>query len=245
MTDPYDSRFFEYHNKFSYNSAKIIVPSLLQHYKVGSVLDIGCGNGAWLKAFQDNFINNVEGFDLADLPYEEYIIDKKLIRTNVDMASSKFIINNKVDLIICLEVLEHIPKNKANNVVKYMTNSAPVILFSAAIPGQMGHNHINEQLPSYWKHLFARYNFKEIDFLRPLIWKDPRVAWWYRQNITLFVDHGFLLSNKQLLELSEQFPTLSEDQNLLLISERILRAYKQNPIDRLLQFLKKSFSDKK
>lgn len=47
-------------------------------------------------------------------------------------------------------------------------------------------NHINEQHLSYWCKHFLRHGYKSADLIRPKIWDDPKVEWWYRQNIVLF-----------------------------------------------------------
>ena len=61
------------------------------------------------------------------------------------------------------------------------------MLFSAAIPGQGGEHHINEQLLEYWRGLFRKHGYIVIDFLRPLILSDAAVERWYRYNILLYV----------------------------------------------------------
>ncbi len=64
---------------------------------------------------------------------------------------------------------------------------APAVVFSAAVPGQGGTNHINEQWQSYWIRLFQRHGFRASDCIRPRIWNNPKVAWWYAQNMLLFL----------------------------------------------------------
>src|SRR5262249_52703519 len=60
--------------------------------------------------------------------------------------------------------------------------------FSAAIPYQGGTAHLNEQWPSYWADRFAQRGYQAYDPIRPAIWRDDAVAWWYRQNILVFAD---------------------------------------------------------
>ncbi|MGH9830080.1 MAG: hypothetical protein ACREDR_43265, partial [Blastocatellia bacterium] len=78
------------------------------------------------------------------------------------------------------------------------TGSAPLILFSAAIPGQQGQGHVNERWPSYWRRLFARHAFSMLDPIRPCVREDRRVMWWYRQNLLLFVSPAALANNRRL-----------------------------------------------
>jgi hypothetical protein len=91
------------------------------------------------------------------------------------------------DLAVCLEVAEHLPESAADGLVDLLSSAAPVVLFSAAIPGQEGEDHINEQWPTYWATKFADRGFESVDVLRPLLWEDQRVDWYYRQNMMLYV----------------------------------------------------------
>jgi hypothetical protein len=56
-------------------------------------------------------------------------------------------------------------------------------LFSAAIPGQGGDHHVNEQWPSYWQSKFKKYGYCFHDILRWKIWNHPDVDLWYKQNM--------------------------------------------------------------
>jgi len=96
-------------------------------------------------------------------------------------------VKRQFDLAICLEVCEHLPKMKSVKVVDFLVKSAPAVLFSAAIPGQGGVNHVNEQWQSFWVERFREKNYVAVDILRPLFWRNPEVAYWYAQNIFLFV----------------------------------------------------------
>jgi hypothetical protein len=60
---------------------------------------------------------------------------------------------------------------------------APFILFSAAVPGQGGVGHYNEQWSSYWAALFADNGYVVSTTLRAELWDNPGVEHWYRQNL--------------------------------------------------------------
>src|SRR5690606_7975348 len=107
-------------------------------------------------------------------------------------------VKRRFDLAISLEVAEHLPAERAAGFVVELVALAPVVLFSAAIPGQGGVNHINEQWPAYWASLFDRMGFAPIDIFRQAIWNDNRVAWWYKQNLVLYVDRSVLPRFPQL-----------------------------------------------
>jgi hypothetical protein len=95
-------------------------------------------------------------------------------------------IGRRFDLAMSLEVAEHLPEASADHFVSQLVAHAPVVLFSAAIPGQGGTGHINEQWPSYWIKKFRNHGYRAFDFLRPLLWNDEEIAWWYRQNCMIF-----------------------------------------------------------
>jgi hypothetical protein len=84
-----------------------------------------------------------------------------------------------------LEVAEHVPATAAQTFVDCLVAHAPVVLFSAAVPGQGGDNHVNEQPYEYWRSLFADRGYRMYDFLRPQI-VGTKAAHWYRYNTFLF-----------------------------------------------------------
>jgi hypothetical protein len=85
--------------------------------------------------------------------------------------------------VVSLEVAEHLPESSADTFIESLVAHGDVILFSAAVPGQGGQHHINEQWPEYWQQKFAKHGFYFHDTIRPLIWNNEKVNWWYRQNI--------------------------------------------------------------
>jgi hypothetical protein len=91
------------------------------------------------------------------------------------------------DLALSLEVAEHLPSSRAASFAADLARLSPVIMFSAAVPGQGGTHHINEQWPSYWAAHFAKLDYVWFDAIRPKIWGNPEVKWWFRQNILMFL----------------------------------------------------------
>jgi hypothetical protein len=64
--------------------------------------------------------------------------------------------SGRYDLMLSLEVAEHLPANAGPSFVATLCALGDVVLFSAAIPHQGGVNHINETWPGYWNALFPR-----------------------------------------------------------------------------------------
>jgi hypothetical protein len=47
---------------------------------------------------------------------------------------------------------------------------------------------VNEQWPLYWEKLFAERGMRKYDVVRPLIWCNRAIEWWYRQNLYVFAE---------------------------------------------------------
>ena len=104
----------------------------------------------------------------------------------------------KFDLVICLEVAEHLHEQAAERFVADLVEHGDTILFFAGIPHQGGHHHVNEQFPDYWAEIFAKHDFLPLDFIRGRIWNDDTVHWWFRQNIVLFAHRNVVSANTRL-----------------------------------------------
>jgi glycosyltransferase involved in cell wall biosynthesis len=130
----------------------------------------------------------VFGVDLEAVDPADLEIDPDLMLT-ADVGR-KLDLHQRYDLVVCLEVAEHIDAQFADTVVDNCVRHADLILFSAAMPGQQGFRHINEQPPRYWAERFRRHGYVVLDLIRPLIWDDPQIPVWYRQNILLFAKDG-------------------------------------------------------
>ena len=49
---------------------------------------------------------------------------------------------------------------------------------------------MNEAWPSQWAGHFAAHGYDPYDVVRPRVWSDPRVAFWYAQNTILYVERS-------------------------------------------------------
>jgi hypothetical protein len=87
---------------------------------------------------------------------------------------------------VYLEVAEHLPESRARGLIADLNGLAPCVLFSAAVPGPTGTGHINAQYLPYWIELFAVRGYQGVDAIRPAIWGNPDVEWFYQQDIVIF-----------------------------------------------------------
>lgn len=185
MVAVYDSAFYAGQSPGSYRSAQIVARLLLDALPIGSVCDVGCGVGTWLRAFLELGVPDVLG---VDGPH----VDVGLLQIPADRFKAQDLaapldLGRRFDLVASLEVAEHLPASAADVFVDSLVRHADIVLFSAATPGQGGVGHVNEQWQSYWAAKFDRRGYTAFDFVRPKVWRNPAVQWWYRQNALLYV----------------------------------------------------------
>lgn len=164
-------------------AASFVVPELIKLYSPKSIADVGCGLGTWLKVFQEGGVKDITGFDGAHLDLNKIVISKEQIK--ITDLEKEIVAERQFDLVISLEVAEHISEKNAATFVKSLCNLGQTIVFSAAIPNQGGQNHINEQWPEYWQALFAKHGYTMHDSLRTKFWNEDKIDYWYRQNMVL------------------------------------------------------------
>ncbi|MBZ5568621.1 MAG: class I SAM-dependent methyltransferase [Acidobacteriia bacterium] len=225
---PYNERFYAAKNEGSYRSATVVLPLVFSIVKPRSVVDVGCGTGTWLRAAEELGVHNSQGYDGSQsnqlcIPQEQFAVADL---TRPLQPSRRF------DLAICCEVGEHLPADSAQTLIGSLAGFSDVVLFSAAIPGQGGTHHINEQWPAYWQALFRAQGYSAYDFIRASVWNDDRVEFWYRQNTVLYVADPaasrFALPAKTNEVLALVHPALYESQRQKKVLKTFLRNTRQS-----------------
>jgi SAM-dependent methyltransferase len=189
MTDsPYNAEFAGFYQSLlegTRRSAAVVLDLCFREfYRPKSIVDFGCGIGSWIAAAQHLGVSDALGYEGSWIESVETEPNVKIVLADIGMPLD---CKRRFDLVICLEVAEHLPSDCAANLVTNLCNAGDVVLFSAAIPGQGGFSHINERWPSHWASFFSRKGYRCLDVIRPIIWTDERVEPWYRQNTLLFV----------------------------------------------------------
>jgi Methyltransferase domain len=179
----YTVDWFRHQSEESLNSARAVVPKILNNYKPNSVVEFGCGVGPWGKVFLDAGIQSYIGVDGDYINRSQLLFPEKFFMAQ-DLNKSEAV--GRFDLCLCLETAEHIEEKNAVGLVQTLCESADIIVFSAAIPNQSGTGHINEQWQSYWAEIFSKQGFEPSLELREEIWKVKNVSWWYVQNIVTY-----------------------------------------------------------
>jgi SAM-dependent methyltransferase len=189
----YPETFFDQQENGSWNSAQIVLGELWQIVQPTSVVDIGCGLGQWLKAASDLGASHIFGVDGDYIRRDRLRIDESSFRScDLEVQSCRVVVpeGRSFDLTISLEVAEHLSKSRAASFIDDLCSLGDLVLFSAAIPGQAGFEHLNTQWPAYWSALFRKHDFYCFDKLRPKVWDNTGVEWWYAQNVLMFARVG-------------------------------------------------------
>jgi SAM-dependent methyltransferase len=186
----FDCGYFDWQASRAEISARSVVPLLIELGRPASVVDLGCGTGAWLQVFREEGIEDVLGIDgphidraQLRIPREQWIA--------ADLAAPPRL-ERSFDLALSLEAAHYAPEEAAPAIVGALASWAPVVYFSAAVPHQTGGPGLNRQWPAYWSGIFEREGLRCYDLLRPQLWEHSEVDWWYAQNGLLFAREGAL-----------------------------------------------------
>ena len=218
----YNAEFFEYLNETAILSARLVTKEVLSLLPVTSVLDVGCGQGAWLKVWKENGVSHVTGVDGDYVNRDDIFIEQD--EFNAHNLTKPFSTGKRYDLVTSFEVAEHIDKASADIFVETLTKHGDCVLFSAAVPGQGGETHVNEQPYRYWKEKFAAQGYQMYDFIRPRIVENEDISFWYRYNMFLFVKEGSEAENNLHADIVKAY--VKSDKDIVDYSPFLLRIRK-------------------
>lgn len=141
-----------------YLFGKEIIPFLIKHFIINSIIDIGCGNGGFLMAATEIGIPDITGVDGSYI--KDLMIPKKQF-ISYDLRTP-LRLYRKFDLVVSFEVAEHIEEKYAYTFIDTLIRLGDTILFSAAKVGQGGVNHVNCQPSEYWEEIFYTFGFIKV-----------------------------------------------------------------------------------
>ena len=181
----YPADFYANRRTHTAHAARCVLGAMPAALPRARVADLGCGTGTWLAAALASGSKMAFGIE-GDWVTPTMLDDARIALTPHDLAQS--FAGPRVDLAVSLEVAEHLLPARAASFVADLVALAPAVLFSAAIPGQGGVGHTNEQWQSWWAAQFAHHGYLPYDIIRPAIWADDAIPAWYRQNTVLYLD---------------------------------------------------------
>ena len=130
--------------------------NIIMDFHPGSVLDVGCGNGALIKCLRER------GIDAWGVDTSNEIIQHALSQVQsycqVGSLSEPFP-QPRYDLIICIDVIEHLPPESAESVIGNLCRHSDDILISCLSLDIDTHEGLNTKPPGYWTDLFMHFGF--------------------------------------------------------------------------------------
>jgi hypothetical protein len=182
----YSNKYYDYIDKGSLSSADIIVPMVKSIFEVKSVMDVGSGRGAWLQIWQEHGVSDLVGVDGSYVELESFRVSPSVFFPHD--ITKPLNLKRKFDVVQSLEVAEHIDEKYADILIDTITRHGDFVLFSAAVPGQGGEHHVNEQPISYWVNKFKMRGYIASDTFRPALMGIKSVEPWYKNNLLFFVN---------------------------------------------------------
>jgi SAM-dependent methyltransferase len=218
---PYDDSFYAAQLEQSLVAARAYAACLGKVYRPNSVLDVGCGRGAWLKAFGEAGAQRLTGLDGAWNKGAMIEPAISFYAQDLEALSRARWTGERYDLAMSLEVAEHLPPDTSAGFVDMLCAASDVVIFGAAIPYQSGTRHINLRTQSAWAKEFAVHGYSAWDLFRPDLWGNDSIPYWYQQNTFLYLRNEHVMAEKLLacgVSRIERFETMDVVHPQLLAS---------------------------
>jgi SAM-dependent methyltransferase len=171
---PYDQRFKLGQIAPSLRSARLFLDHLWRYLQPQSVIELGCGRGAWLKACHELGSTQLVGYD-GHWNSGAMMVDGAIEFHGVDLNAPFDVPRGGAGLAISLAVAQHLEPASAARFVGRLTAASGAVLFDA---GDSGH--------SWWAGLFARHGYQPFDLFRSRFWGNVDLCYWSRQHTFLY-----------------------------------------------------------
>ncbi len=126
-----------------------------------TMLDAGCAMGFLVEKMRSRQVE-AWGVDISEYAIQNVHPD---IQPFCWVGSVAEPLPRRYDLIVCIEVLEHLPKSESEKALRNLCSATDDILFSSSPLDYRESTHFNVQPPDYWAELFARQGFfRDVDF---------------------------------------------------------------------------------
>jgi SAM-dependent methyltransferase len=218
-----------HHNEIDdrkYSNSKL-AEAVMTTLRPKSVVDVGCGIGL-LNSYMARAGARVLGLEGKWLENSNMVLPPQFYQ-RVDLEEP-FSLDQKFDLCCCIEVAEHLEPDRADSFVNDLCALSDAIVFSAAIGGQGGKGHKNEQWQSYWCQKFEQNGYITFDPFREKFRRDDKILPWFKQNVLLFLKHESPLCGPLA---NEQIASDCADIILPVYHKKILRRARQDLKKRL------------
>jgi hypothetical protein len=124
-------------------------------------LDAGCAMGLLVEQLVQR------GVDAYGVDISEFAISKApdAVRDRVRVHSLTEPIDGRFDLVVCIEVLEHLARDDSEKAMDNLCAASDTILFSSSPLDYAEATHVNVHPPEVWSEMFSRRGFyRDVDF---------------------------------------------------------------------------------
>lgn len=136
-----------------------IADNIVSIFRPNTVLDVGCAYGYLVEALRDRGVN-AYGIDISKHAISQVREDMRQFCNAQDILEdlpNEF--PQKYDLVITIEVLEHIYQEYTDNVIAKLCTYGDIIVFSSSSDDTNEETHVNVQQSEYWAQKFAKNGF--------------------------------------------------------------------------------------
>lgn len=140
---------------------RVLADRIVQDIAPARVLDAGCALGLLVEVLRDRAVD-ARGIDLSS-----YAIDRvhEKVRPYCAHGSIAVEFDSHYDLVLCIEVAEHMPPAEAEAAIANICRHTDDVLFSSSPVDHREPTHVNVHPPEHWAELFARHDFfRDTDF---------------------------------------------------------------------------------
>ena len=146
-----------------------------------SVLDAGCALGLLVEVLRNRGVE-AWGIDISEFAIQN-VYPQIREYCQVGSITEPFPLP-RYDLIVSIEVLEHLPKEEADQAIANLCQHSDDVLFSSTPYDYQEATHFNVQPSEYWVECFARHGFfRDVDFDASFI--TPWAIRFRRQKLSL------------------------------------------------------------
>lgn len=123
-----------------------------------TVFECGCAKGFLVESLRDVGVR-AEGIDISEYAISQVRDDIRPF-CHVGSILEPLPSQKRYDLVVCIEVLEHLPEKEGETAIRNMTQYSDTVLFSSTPDAFDDPTHVNVQPREYWVHLFEKEGFQ-------------------------------------------------------------------------------------
>lgn len=125
-----------------------------------SVLDAGCAIGMLVEALLEHGVD-AHGFDISDWAIQQ-MPPQYSAHVRVGSILDPQVVDRHFELVVCIEVLEHLPAADADTAIRNLCSWGDLVLFTSSPQDFEETTHYNVQQPGYWAAKFAQHGFTRV-----------------------------------------------------------------------------------